>query len=587
MAYLKLRSVCCRFYSILLILKLPVEKASIDEAFFDLTRPVREILLQRFPLLAQVPPEGIDSPLPPPPRISWEGLGYVIPIDEEDLSKTRHEGADSTIHQSAVEASSAVGDRESPCPSEPHAVTWHDVALSIGAELMQRVRDDVRTKLGYSTSAGIARNKFLAKLSASYRKLNSQSILRNAAIPYYLRPMSFQKIRWLGGKLGKAIAEEYEAQTVGDLLSIGLNSRPSLEKKRSGFGRSSEVSINRKAIKAKAVLSKSMGASKNLPQPVTRVGEGKHWIRVLAAELALRLRDARKEDPTLWPKTIVLGARKGYSEPGRSKQAPFPFMKDITVDAVAAAGEKLWREYVGGALPDDRTLPMKITHMHLGFSGIATAGDGQGSIEGFFRSPDKAAVTRSSAKRTRLSSNIGDSDIEDAFDDDEDPIRIDRAGDTEGPSSSSLPSFICDRCGKRLSVSPAVIQDLDISTGDTLESEAPNAVGDGDQVVAGVGASTSRQGQLSLEDWKEQLREEALRSALNKLKAEHEDFHFAQDLARSQGKARIGINPDQPRPLATDTNAKSTTSNAKKRQKSSKGKAKDNVGGIEKFFSRR
>lgn len=62
-----------------------------------------------------------------------------------------------------------------------------------------------------------------------------QSILRNAAIPNYLRPMPFQKvlmvfrveplnsvcvhqIRFLGGKLGKAIAEEYEASTVGDLL---------------------------------------------------------------------------------------------------------------------------------------------------------------------------------------------------------------------------------------------------------------------------------------------------------------------------------------------------------------------------------
>lgn len=63
-----------------------------------------------------------------------------------------------------------------------------------------------------------------------------QSILRNAAIPGYLKPLPFQKvtllrgtqvarnltmwrkIRFLGGKLGKAIAEEYEASTVGDLL---------------------------------------------------------------------------------------------------------------------------------------------------------------------------------------------------------------------------------------------------------------------------------------------------------------------------------------------------------------------------------
>lgn len=31
--------------------------------------------------------------------------------------------------------------------------TWHDVALSIAAELMGKIRDDIRTKLGYTTSA--------------------------------------------------------------------------------------------------------------------------------------------------------------------------------------------------------------------------------------------------------------------------------------------------------------------------------------------------------------------------------------------------------------------------------------------------
>jgi len=58
-------------------------------------------------------------------------------------------------------------------------------------------------------------------------------------------------------------------------------------------------------------MTKSMLASKNLPHPITRASEGQHWIRVLAAELALRLNTARESEPTLWPKTIVLHARQG------------------------------------------------------------------------------------------------------------------------------------------------------------------------------------------------------------------------------------------------------------------------------------
>lgn len=54
-----------------------------------------------------------------------------------------------------------------------------------------------------------------------------------------------------------------------------------------------------------------MLASKNLPKPITKPSEGYQWIRVLAAELALRLNDARQISPNLWPKTLALHARKG------------------------------------------------------------------------------------------------------------------------------------------------------------------------------------------------------------------------------------------------------------------------------------
>ena len=54
-----------------------------------------------------------------------------------------------------------------------------------------------------------------------------------------------------------------------------------------------------------------MMAAKALQKPITKVADGPHWIRVLAAELALRLNDARKVRPNLWPKTLVLHAGTG------------------------------------------------------------------------------------------------------------------------------------------------------------------------------------------------------------------------------------------------------------------------------------
>jgi DNA polymerase eta len=62
-------------------------------------------------------------------------------------------------------------------------------------------------------------------------------------------------------------------------------------------------------VKEKPTLTKSMMASKNLPRPITKSSEGPHWLRVLAAELALRLNELRDTDISVWPKTIVLHAR--------------------------------------------------------------------------------------------------------------------------------------------------------------------------------------------------------------------------------------------------------------------------------------
>lgn len=65
------------------------------------------------------------------------------------------------------------------------------------------------------------------------------------------------------------------------------------------------------SVREKSAVNKSMLAAKNLPKPITNAAEGHHWIRVLAAELALRLNDARQTSPNLWPKTIVLHAKQG------------------------------------------------------------------------------------------------------------------------------------------------------------------------------------------------------------------------------------------------------------------------------------
>ncbi|KAF9237637.1 hypothetical protein BU15DRAFT_88645 [Melanogaster broomeanus] len=420
-----------------------IEKASIDEAFIDFTRPVRERLLDRFPYLAQVPadaPQGVDSPLPPAPPINWSQLGALIPV------------------------APAEGNNEDELPvfEDDHLTTWHDVALSIAAELMGSIREDVHKNLGYTMSAGIARNKFLAKLSASYKKPNSQSILRNDAIPNYLRPMGFQKV-----SLADALAKEYDVSTVGDLLDLNqelnITINDFLDEMQDKFGENAlwvyELlrGIDRSEVKEKSALFKSMLASKNLPQPITKPDDGHQWIR-----LSDSMRHG-EEMPTLWPKTIVLHARQGY-ETSRSKQSAFPFTREVTVDVIAAAADKLWKELTGNAKS------INVTCVQLAFTGIGTAEIGQQNLEGFFKLKESQ---RSAVKRPRSDS-----------DNDRDEDGRSQTTST-APQSTSSTSFVCERCRKRIAL---------------------------------------REDQLSHS-------EEDGAVVLDKLRAEHDDFHFAQDLA--------------------------------------------------------
>lgn len=105
------------------------EKASIDEAFIDFTQPVRDEILRRYPYLSQVPsdaPDGVDSPLPTPPPIMWDGLGTVIAIggSSTDTSMT---GSTQTDDQGTSRHN------DDGANSGDDSTTWHDVALAIAA----------------------------------------------------------------------------------------------------------------------------------------------------------------------------------------------------------------------------------------------------------------------------------------------------------------------------------------------------------------------------------------------------------------------------------------------------------------------
>lgn len=192
-------------------------------------------------------------------------------------------------------------------------------------------------------------------------------------------------------------------------------------------------------------------------------------------------------------------------------------MRNVTIDVVSAAGDKLWKELVG-PLNSTKPLSTKITYVSLSFHGVETGEANQQGIEGFL-----SKTPGSPSKRKRKVNG------------DDEEVDHDEAVPTS-PHEGSEPTpdtdyFICDRCKRRI----ALPQELMTASG---------------------------------------ADEDIRKDALGSLRAEHQDFHFAQDLSRTLSDDE---RPERP-------NSKSTVQPKKKRKK--KGETTEGEG-IARFFNKR
>ncbi|KHJ90218.1 ImpB/MucB/SamB family protein [Oesophagostomum dentatum] len=240
-----------------------VERASVDEAFLDLT-------------------ELVDK------KIVEVGAAQLLQNLTCNLSTTLP-----TTHLADGHDKGDGYDREANIRS------WLDIRcareishlrLAIAAEIIEQMRARIRESTQFFCSGGIANNKMLAKLVCARHKPRQQTLVPFEFVPVIFEETPVGDVRMLGGKLGNAIQDRLGVGTMGDLAAV-----PFELIERHFEGQARWISQLAKGYDDEPVKPRnnqqSIAVSKNFPgkNSLTTVAEVRRWIEGLSKELCKRL----------------------------------------------------------------------------------------------------------------------------------------------------------------------------------------------------------------------------------------------------------------------------------------------------------
>ena len=111
-------------------------------------------------------------------------------------------------------------------------VTENKTGLATATLVARTIREQIRRELNLTASAGVAPNKFLAKLASDWRKPDGLFVIQPDDIDAFLLPLPVRRLPGVGKVTGEKLAK-LGAQTVRDLRTLDL---PVLEQHFGRYG---------------------------------------------------------------------------------------------------------------------------------------------------------------------------------------------------------------------------------------------------------------------------------------------------------------------------------------------------------------
>ncbi|KAK9541471.1 hypothetical protein VZT92_001512 [Zoarces viviparus] len=272
-----------------------IERASIDEAYMDLTAAVQQRLKNM-----------TDKQIEPRLLRATYIQGYPQTSPEHEAS-----AEDATLDKEELRSRGLqqwLGSLPAPLFGQQSSA---EVQLTVGALIIEEMRAAVEKDTSYSCSAGISHNKVLSKLACGLNKPNRQTVLPLDSVTELFNSLPVGKIRNLGGKLGASITETLGIENMGDVT------RFSHAQLGQHFGEKTSQwlydlcrGIEFEAVKPRH-LPKSIGCSKNFPglTSLATKEQVQYWLHQLALELEERLTKDREVNGRV-AKSLTVGVRQ-------------------------------------------------------------------------------------------------------------------------------------------------------------------------------------------------------------------------------------------------------------------------------------
>jgi len=100
-------------------------------------------------------------------------------------------------------------------------VTENKTGLPTATRVASAIREQIRQELSLTASAGVASNKFLAKIASDWRKPDGLFVIQPNEVDAFLAPLPVGKLPGVGKVTGERL-EKLGIKTVGDLRNLNL-----------------------------------------------------------------------------------------------------------------------------------------------------------------------------------------------------------------------------------------------------------------------------------------------------------------------------------------------------------------------------